>query len=345
VWKFNCRSVDSIAATLRRVARRREAPAHWLFAGAGRISTTGTRLVVRLHFPWRRFPYALTVVGAAPRFVPGPFRLVSGSRRTVVVRRAGLTVVFRRLGPRAAAREFERGELDEAPVPPGDVAWTKARLPGAVHARTLLGLDLLVFHRLTAQLRRVYWQTADRGDYAELVGERSGSGAFGLLGSKEKANPRRYRDALKEIRSLPRIRVRILVPADRVLRYGARLLYAQWRDVGLGPQLVTEPGRGVDASFGRLIAAYPQQEAIPAELVLREGVHSRRRLLHALSATRQGVDLARLDQELRDAARVVPVAWVVDARLVSRRLVGWREDALGNVDYGLVRSRASSGRR
>jgi hypothetical protein len=41
---------------------------------------------------------------------------------------------------------------------------------------------------------------------------------------------------------------------------------------------------------------------------------------------------------------VVPIAWVVDARLVSPRLEGWREDVLGNVDYAAVRSRASSQR-
>jgi len=40
----------------------------------------------------------------------------------------------------------------------------------------------------------------------------------------------------------------------------------------------------------------------------------------------------------------VPVAWVVDARLVSPRLRGWREDTLGDVDYSAVRSLASSRR-
>ena len=43
-------------------------------------------------------------------------------------------------------------------------------------------------------------------------------------------------------------------------------------------------------------------------------------------------------------AATIPIAWVVDARLVSPRLEGWREDALGNVDYAAVRSRASSRR-
>jgi len=343
-WSFTCRSAPLIAAALRRLARLRDAPAHWLFADTVRIAADASSVVVRLRFPWRRFPYALTAVGAAPRFVPGPFRLVTGSTRRVVLRREGLTLVFRRLGPRAAVREFRSGALDEAPVPAGDVAWLKSRLGDVVRTRTLVGLDLVVFHRLEPQLRRAYWQTVNRSDYAELVPELKGSAAFGIVGSAAKANPREFRAALKSIQSLPRVRVRIGVPTDPMLRYGARLLYAQWRDVGLGPQLVTEPARAPDGSFNRLLAAYPQEEAIPAELVLREAVGSRGELLRALAATRQRVYLKALDQELRDSAAVVPLAWVVDARLVSPRLEGWREDLLGGVDYAVVRSRASSRR-
>ena len=229
-------------------------------------------------------------------------------------------------------------------MPVGDIAGMKAQLGEVVHTRTLLGLDLVVLHKLEPRLRRVYWQTANRGDYAELVPELEGSAAFGIVGSNAKARPRQFRAALKSIASLPRVRVRIGVPADPVLRYGARLLYAQWRDFGLGPQLVTEPASALDGSFNRLLAAYPQEEAIPAELVLRHGVGSRGELLRALAATRQHADLERLDGELRDSATVVPIAWVVDARLVSPRLEGWREDVLGNVDYSAVRSPASSRR-
>ena len=36
------------------------------------------------------------------------------------------------------------------------------------------------------------------------------------------------------------------------------------------------------------------------------------------------------------ANALVPIAWVADARLVSPRLRGWREDELGSVDYGEV---------
>jgi hypothetical protein len=343
-WTFTCRAAPSIAGALRRVRGTRAAPLNWLFADAEIRAPDATRLIIRLPFASRRFPYTLTSVAAAPRSVPGPFRLASGSADRVVVQRPGLTVEFRRLGARSAVREFRRGKLDEAPVPLGQIVALRTELGDVVRARTLLGLDLVVFRGVAARvLRRVYWQTADRGDYEELVPELEGSSAFGLVGSGEERDPAEFRRAVKAIASLPRVEVWIGVPADPVLRFGARLLYAQWRDVGLGPRLVTEPARA-DASFQRVFAAYPQEEAIPAQLVLDEDVGRRALLLRALAATQQHSLLSQLDEEFRESAAVVPVAWVVDARLVSPRLSGWREDVLGNVDYTAVRSRASSRR-
>ena len=343
VWRFTCKAAPSIAAGLRRVARLHDARLNWIFRDARIEAPDGMSLVVRLPFSWRRFPYVLTAVGAAPRSVPGPFRLESGSANRVVVRRPGLTVVFRRLDPVVAVREFRRGNLDEAPVPLGDIVALKARLGNAVRARTLLGVDLVVFRGFDSELRRVYWQTADRGDYEGLVPEFTGSSAFGLVGTG-KADPARYRRALNAIKSLPRVAVRFALPTDRVLRFGARLLWAEWRDVGLGPQLVARPSGAFDASLVRLVSAYPQEEAIPAELVLRGDVGARDDLLRALAVTRQHSWLERFDEKVRDSAVVIPVAWVVDARLVSSRLDGWREDILGDVDYASVRSRASTRR-
>ena len=176
--------------------------------------------------------------------------------------------------------------------------------------------------------------------------EQEGAAAFGLAGGDDRFRPKRFRGALKAIPSLPRVRVRVGVPADPVLRYGARLLYAQWRDFGLGPQLVTEEGLGlgVDGALRRVLAAYPQAEAIPAELALRDHGIPLDTLRRALAAIRQQDRLEMLDDDVRTAAVVIPVAWVVDARLVSPRLEGWHEDALGNVDYAAVRSRGSSRR-
>jgi hypothetical protein len=193
-------------------------------------------------------------------------------------------------------------------------------------------------------LRRVYWDTADRNDYADLFAESRGAAAFSVVGATRKASPRAFRNAVASIRRLPRVRVRIGVPADPDLRVGARILYAQWRDVGLGPELATEPARALDGSFGRLLAAYPQEEAIPAELVLRARIGSRALLLRALASAGQHSALVRFDDDLRASARFVPISWVIDSRLVSPRLQGWREDALGDVDYAVVRSPASSRR-
>jgi hypothetical protein len=341
-WTFTCKgSSPSIAAALRRVARLQDAPAHWLFAQAERISADATTLNVRLRSSWRRFPYALTARGAAPRFVAGPFELVSGTKRLVVARREGLTLQFRRLGARAAVQEFRAGNLDEAPVPPGDIVATKAdvRLGSTVRARTLLGLDLVEFDPIGYGLRSAYRDTADRGDYKQLVSELNGSSAYGFLGG-EQADPARFRRALDAIPSLPRRAVRVFVPPVPALRAGARLLYAQWRDVGLGPQLSTE--LPAPATVERVLAAYPQEEAIPAELVLHNDLEPRAALLRALAATQQRSDLQLVDERLWASARAIPIAWVVDARLVSPRLEGWREDVLGDVDYSVVRSRASS---
>jgi hypothetical protein len=135
------------------------------------------------------------------------------------------------------------------------------------------------------------------------------------------------------------------VPPGQALRTGALLLYAQWRDLGLGPiSLRSGPETKPNAGIDRTIAAYPQAEAIPAELVLRGELGTRRLLLEALRAIEQHSGLRQLDDQMRSRASAIPIAWVVDARLVSPRLEGWHEDVLGNVDYAAVRSRASSRR-
>jgi hypothetical protein len=342
-WTFTCRSAPAIAAALRRVAHLPDAPANWIFAQADRINADARTLSIRLRVPWRRFPYALTVVGSAPRTIPGPFELVSGSKQRVVLRREGSTVEFQRVAPREAVREFRQGALDEAPVPIGDVGATAAdpRIGTAVKKRTLLGLDVVVLPPIAHDLRIAYRDTAARGDYEELIPEAAGAGAFGFFGD-EKGSPARYRHAVAAIRTLPRRQVAIDVPP--MLRAGARILYGQWRDVGLGPKLVSGSAKP-QASFMRLMSSYAQQEAIPAELVLRSGLEPREGLLQALGATRQQAELKRVDTALWASARAVPIAWVVDARLVSPRLQGWREDALGNVDYASVRAPASSASR
>ena len=343
-WTFTCRDAPAIAAALQRVQHLPNAPLRWLFAGARVAAPRANRLVVQLPFAWRRFPYALTTVASAPRSVPGPFRLVTGSADQVVARSPSLTLLFHRYTQRAAERAFERGDVDEAPVATGEVAGTRARLGNVVQTRTLLALDGVAMRRLMPALRRVYWDTANRSDYADLVTEARGAAASSVVTTVKKIPPRAYRNALTAIRTLPRVRVRIGVPDDPGLRAGARLLYGDWRDIGLGPLLVSESAPALDGVFDRWAAPYPQAEALPAELALRDRLGSRRLLLQALAAGDQGAALTRFDADLRATARFVPVAWAVDARLVSPRLQGWREDALGDVDYSAVRSLASSPR-
>jgi hypothetical protein len=328
------------------VTRLHDAQARWLFQDARISAPSAATLVIRLPYSWRRFPYAMTAIGAAPRFVPGPFELVSGTKRLVVVRREGLTLQFRRLAPRAAVREFRRGNVDEAPVPLGDIVALQAdrQIGRAVRARTLLGIDWAAIDAYSEELRQTYWETANRGDYEELIPELTGSAAYGFLGG-EKQRPADFRRAVDRIPSLRPLPLWFDVPFDPALRYGARLLYAQWRDLGLGPiTLRSGPETKPNSGIARTLAAYPQEEAIPAELVLKYELGPRDLLLRALRATLQRPQLERLDDQMRRRASAIPIAWVVDARVVSPRLEGWREDVLGSVDYAEVRSLASSRR-
>jgi hypothetical protein len=328
-WRFRCTHALEVAAALRRVARLRASPANWIFSAADRISVPSAGvLVVHLRFPWRRFPYALTAVAAAPRSVAGPFRLVHGSPNRVELARGGVRLVVRRLSGIAVVRALRAGELDEAPVPLGDVGLFRSDR-STLRLRELLAVDVVAFRRgaVPPDVRSAYWQTANRGDYSALVAQDGAPPAFSLAGSVAKADPAAYRRAVKSIPSLPQVAVRIAVPPDPVLQYGMRILYAQWRELGLGPQVVGRRG-APDAELRRVAAVYPQQEALL-------GGHTT-----ALGAGDQRSAFERLDDDLRRSADVIPICWVADARWVSPRLRGWNEDVLGDVDYTNVRLRS-----
>ena len=300
-WRFRCRHARAIAAELRRIhlaAERVEAP-------------DDRRLVVTLHEPDPDLPYALTEVAAAPRGVPGPFRMVSAGPRRIVAEGPGLRLDIRKLEPHAALRLYRRGRLDEAPVPLGDLRALQRdpRLSGEVRVRRLLAVDLVVFESdgslaRRPELRRVYGETADRADYQALVPEFAAPPAENLTERGEpnaRAAVLAARRARGRIRTLPRVAVRFATPADPDLAYGAGLLVASWRDLGLGAVLGGSP---TDARFERVLASYPKLDALHAAV---------------------------------PEDRSVPIAWVADARLVSPRLRGWREDELGAVDYLRVR--------
>ena len=304
-WRLRCRHAGAIAAQLRRAK---------LFH-AKRISVAGDMLVVVPPSRDPDLPYRLTQVAAAPPGVPGPFRLISASSRRIVAERKSVRVDVRRLEPHTALRLFKTGGLDEAPVPLGDLraAQLDPRLARAVRVRRLLAADAVVFSPgVPAEVRSVYDDTADRADYQALVTEFAAPPAEDL---SDRGKPSAaaaavaLREARKRIPSLPRVAVRFRRPADATLAYGANLLVAGWRDLGLGAVV---GGRRGDSTFERLLAPYPRLRALT---------------------------------ELRGNELVVPIAWVADARLVSPRLRGWREDDLGSVDYSRVTLRGPSQRR
>jgi hypothetical protein len=304
-WRLECRHAGAIANQLRRTK----------LVPARRIAAAGGTLVVALRLPDPDLPYRLTEVAAAPPGVPGPFRLISASATRIVAERRGLRVEVQKLEPFAALRLFRAGRLDEAPVPLGDIRAEKLdpQLAPTVRVRRLLAADVVFFDRkVGSELRSVYDDTADRADYQALVPEFEAPPAESL---DEHGQPSAsdaaiaLREARKRIPSLPHVAVRFAEPADPTLAYGTNLLVAAWRDLGLG---ATTGGGTADARLDRLFAPYPRSQALTA--------------------------LAR-------GKLVVPIAWVADARLVSPRLRGWREDELGAVDYARIRLRARSPRR
>jgi hypothetical protein len=216
-----------------------------------------------------------------------------------------MRVDIRRLDPHAALRLFRAGKLDEAPVPLGDVraARLDPQLAPAVRARRLLAADVAVFDSsVPREVERVYDDTADRADYQALVSEFEAPPAEDLDARGRPSASKAaiaLRESRKRIPSLPQVAVRFAEPADATLAYGANLLVASWRDLGLGAVVGGRP----NARLVRLAAPYPK--------------------LRSLTEQARG-------------KRVVPIAWVADARLVSPRLRGWREDELGGVDYAAV---------
>ena len=270
-------------------------------------------VVVRTKRKVPDLPYLLTEPWSAPPGVPGPFRLISASPRRVVVERKGLRVDVRKLAPFAALKLFRAGRLDEAPVPLGDIRATKLdpQLAPALHVRRLLAADAVVFsHSVPPEVLEVYDDTADRADYQALVPEFEAPPAESLAVAGQPSASKAaiaLRDAKKRIPGLSHRAVRFRQPRDPTLAYGSNLLVAAWRDLGLG----AVAAGGTEAELQRLAAPYPR--------------------LRALTQLGQG-------------KQVVPIAWVADARLVSPRLRGWREDELGSVDYGRVRLRGQSRR-
>ncbi|MEP6977407.1 MAG: hypothetical protein ABI948_05080 [Thermoleophilia bacterium] len=346
-WRFRCTHARAVAAELERMRRLPRAPAGWLFVPIAGLDRSGSTVTLRLRFPWLRFPYALTVPAAAPPGIAGPFKVESASPQRLIARRGHVRLVFSRLVTVDAVRAWREGDIDEAPIPLGDLGRLRldASVARSVRVRPLLGVDVVAFDLRTGPLanlthtRRVYWETANRADYAQLVAGGAAAPAFSLVGSASAPGTAEFRRARSAIASLPPVSVPIATPADLELQYAADTLVADWRELGLGAHVAAH---SMGARFERLVAAYPQDEALAAALLLPHGGPARALLLHALAQRNPAAVLARVDAALRAESAVVPIAGVASARLVSRRLRGWRQDTLGVVDYRSVRALAGS---
>jgi hypothetical protein len=215
------------------------------------------------------------------------FQVVRARRGEIVVRRGDSKIVFRQVEPHRAAVLFRRGELDEAPVPLGDIraALADGTVRRAVRVTRLRAFDTLVFSDVPAAVRGALSQTADRRDYALLVPEDPAAAA-------PSPPARLFRAARRNIATLAHVRARIAVDDDPALRYGASLLVASWRDLGLDVRIVE---KNANSRFTRLASSGPAS---------------------------------------------VRIARAVDARFVSPRVRGWREDARGVVDYARVTLRS-----
>lgn len=246
-----------------------------------------------------------TVAGA----LDGPFRLVRRSRERIVVARPGLTIVFRRLDPYDAVRAFQRGELDEAPVPQGEIRALQADqvLGPTLRAQSLAGVDAVVFDpRVPSAVRYAYWLTAPRGEYQGLIPERVAHAAFRVVPGGDETSPADARRARASIRDLPRVPVRLAVPNRPELVEAAEIPWAEWRQVGL-PVTLAPGGSDTEARFVRATS--------------RQALSELRR--------RRGADSP-------EVALIVPLARIAEARLVSPRVRGWRMDPQGVPDYARV---------
>jgi hypothetical protein len=214
-------------------------------------------------------------------------RVVAARRGRIVVRRPGLQIVFREVEPHRAAVLLRRGELDEAPVPLGDIraALDDATVKNAVRVTQLAAVDSLHAARLPRAVRDTLDATAARHDYAQLVPE-------DLDAAMPSPPARVFRAARDGVHDLPKVPVRIRVDGDPSLAYGASLLAASWRDLDLDVHVVRHG----------------------ANAILTRG----------------------------SAANAIPIAHAVDARFVSPRVRGWREDARGIVDYSAVTLRGTN---
>jgi hypothetical protein len=166
------------------------------------------------------------------------FRIMRAAPEELVLRRPGLTVVFRPMEPHAAVAAFRRGELDEAPVPLGEIRALEAdpTLSPALRARELHHMDVVVFPpRVPPEVVDAYRLTAPRADYQQLISER-------IARAVEPASAGDFRRARASIRDLPRLELELgFPPRNDELAEIAELVWAEWRQLGWPLRLQPQP--------------------------------------------------------------------------------------------------------
>ena len=212
-------------------------------------------------------------------------------------------------------------------------------LGDVVRARTLLGTRPSRSRRLIAgRLRRVYWDTAEpRRLRAAGPGARAARSRYRVRRRRRRRTRARIRRAVDAIPALPRVRVRVGVPPDpdaAVRRRGCST-----RSGATSGSARSSSRSRHDApmrSSARWLAAYPQEEAIPAELVLRGRHRLARRCCCTRSARRSQTSDARPVRRRaarfgaaradclgrRRAARLAATARLARGRARERRLRG-----------------------
>lgn len=154
------------------------------------------------------------------------------------------------MDPHAAVRAFRRGELDEAPVPQGEIRAVEADpvLSPALRARELRGLDVVVFPPgLPPELLRAYRFTAPRAEYQQLIAER-------IARVVQPAGPAEFRRARASIPTLPAMPLAFGIPTEPELAEGAELAWAEWRQLGFPLRRVPESA-DPDLRFVRMLPA------------------------------------------------------------------------------------------